>query len=168
MKTQTRSLKPVADGISLMPSAISRGEALCEYCAAAPVCSLRSKERITCAGYVTPITFIPPHKGFVREFSTFRLGHAWPKRLEAVGHKRVSLFDTKQKKTFGWAEVQSVVHGTVEEMLEHHAALNHMIIGEGVSEDKATERLTAIVKQIYGPHMLQMDRNACVIYLRRV
>lgn len=168
MKTQTRSLLPADGAIQLAPSAIKKGEALCEYCAVSPFCSERKETRVRCGGYTVPLTFIPPHKGFFEEFSTFRLGHAWPKRLDAVKHSKVSLYDTKKKETFGWAEVTEVVQGSVEEMVRDHAHLNHMILGEGVTASDASARLLEIVKQIYGPHMLQMDRNACVIYLRRV
>lgn len=110
------------------------------------------------------LDFAPPFVGLDRKiFNTIRLGTAWSKRLKPKDE--VYIQSSKDKLITSKATVESVEVGTVGELLLLHAQYNH---NEIESEDGlAAERLYKFMLKLYGPHIVNLQKKATVIYLRK-
>jgi hypothetical protein len=113
---------------------------------------------------VQTIGFTPPAEGVENQFNTFRLGWTLAKRLKV--EQEVFLLDEKTKIVFGRAQVVSVHTGTLIDMCQEHAWLNHR---ELLNEpDSAPDRLIAYIRKLYGPHIAVDNKRCTVIYLKRL
>lgn len=113
---------------------------------------------------VQVLDFIPPVVGVEGEFNTFRLGGTMAKRL-SVGQE-VFLMDNKKKVVFGKAEVVSVEEGKLGELCLNHAHNNHTELGNDPAD--APAGLYRYIQKLFGPHIVNPTKKACVIYLKRI
>lgn len=106
--------------------------------------------------------FIPPHVGMDGEFNTFRLG----KKLKdlAIGSE-VLLLDTRRDVIFGRAQVLDVTVGPLSALLAVYASENHTELGQ---EGDHAARLYRTIQNIYGPHIVQPNKIATCIKLKRL
>jgi hypothetical protein len=114
---------------------------------------------------VPVIGFIPPVVGVDDSFNTFRLGHAFAKRL--APNQEVFLMDEKTKTVFGRAVVTDVSTGQLKQLCMLHGSKNHTELGKPDPEN-SPERLFAWIQKIYGPHIATEGKKSTVIYLRRL
>jgi hypothetical protein len=98
-------------------------------------------------------------------FNTFRMGTRYSKLL--TPGDTVLLFDTKDLTVLGAATVMSVELGSLQEMLEKYAALNHTWIARGNPDLQPEGELYRIMKGLYGPHIAQLHKKTTVISLER-
>lgn len=110
------------------------------------------------------VGFIPPIVGIEGDFNTFRLGVKYSKILSPG--EEVYLLNEKDKIIIGRAQVQSVESGLLGELCLEHAAKNHTQLG--ADPTNAHARLYEILLKIYGPHIVNVGKKACVINLKRL
>lgn len=108
------------------------------------------------------IEFAPPMSGFSGTFNTIRVGMIWARRL--TKGMKVALIDKKNALIFGYATVESVECGLLNEVAQKHAHLNHN--QKGSDPEGAPERLVASLTNRYGPHIITPSKKVSVIYLR--
>lgn len=111
------------------------------------------------------IEFYPPIIGLENHFNTVRLGLAWSKKLN-VGDK-VYLSDNKQKLVIGEAVVTELHTGSLEEICQSHAQMNHTQLEEP-DKAKTPDGLMSVIQKFYGPHIAVPTKKATAIYLRRL
>jgi len=113
---------------------------------------------------VPVLDFIPPIEGVDQEFNTFRLGGSLVKRLSEG--QEVFLMDGKNKVIFGKAQVVRIEPGALGELCLLYAKDNHRELAN--DPILAPERLFKYMQRIYGPHIAQAGKKACVIYMKRI
>lgn len=106
-----------------------------------------------------------------QRFATFRLHHAWAKRLRKG--RVVYLCDTKTRQVYGKAKVLEVHAGKAEAILFDHAVLSHLEDEGYVSPEStfvrnvcASRRLRSMRKR-YGPNRVSETSNLTAIILQR-
>lgn len=108
------------------------------------------------------IGFIPPIVGTEGTFNTFRLGRMYSKLR--IGED-VFLMDERKKTVFGTAEVLDVTVGPLGALCAAFAHENHtQLAGDAF---KASEELYRLLEKIYGPHIVNPNKIATVVKLRR-
>lgn len=108
------------------------------------------------------IDFVQP-TGIDAYFNTFRLGLFYSKCLKPG--ETVAIVDNKSKAVVGYASVEQVFTGHLEEMLKSHAPANHAVIS---FDQGHHQRLAEILTKFYGPHIATPTRKTTVVYLRRI
>lgn len=176
----SKRLKRVEDGFTVEPAASLGGKpAICDHCAREK-CKIRNYVKrsqraqmkvTTCKDFIPALGFSVLGGLDLPYWNTIRIGGAWARRLLS-GHN-VAIADTKNNKIVGYAEVESVHIGTLGQMIELHARMNHAIkheIEHGKTLPVDTEiqaRMTRILKNAHGTNIAAPDRQASVIYLMR-
>ncbi len=118
----------------------------------------------TCPDFEPLLTFRPPLIGFEGEFNTFRLGTAWYYRIGP--DVRTALVDTSTNTIFAKAIVTDVFVGSLAEMCDEHAYMNHTMIG--LDQDDASQKMRKVIKQVYGMAGIDDSSQMTVIYLRNL
>jgi len=178
VNTNTRPIKRVEEGFTVIGSEKDRNKSICEFCSGRDTCSIlynanRYAEHaklqiVTCKSFVSPIPFTDPTGLDQAIFNTVRLGEAWFNRLKYGDYVSLTGND---KTSIGFKMVQSVHTGPAKEMLQEHAKLNHLILGDrestqtDVSNNEKVSRLTNVLKKQYGPHIFNESKPLTVIYL---
>ena len=104
-------------------------------------------------------------------WNTIRVGGAWANRL--LPKHVVAIIDTKNSKVVGHARVESTHAGTLSQMVEKHARMNHamkheVMHGKTLPVDSEIQaRMMRILKNANGTNIAAPDRQASVIYLVR-
>jgi hypothetical protein len=109
------------------------------------------------------IGFIPPIIGVDGDFNTFRLGRKYASLSEGV---EVLLMDEKRKVVFGKAIVLDVSVGPLSALCAVYASENHTELDK--SDGNHADRLYRTLEKIYGPHIVEPNKTATVVKLRRV
>lgn len=157
--TNTRFLLAEDAKVQLRPSRKAVGEVLCDYCGANMSCE--RPPIFACQNFTAPLLF-QDTSGTEGNFSTFRSGLSWSKRLKpgkVVGLVR----GRKEKSTYGFAVVARIHTGMFVDMMSRYAETNHLMIAENLRGEEAAERLTKVVRQIYGPKIIKSDDMPCTI-----
>lgn len=171
--TNVRSVKRSEVGATVLTKATARLNPLCHYCAVQARCEyraqIRSAERAgklsapvtTCAEYHYPIHFRDTtgidHPGF----NTVRLGEAWSKRL-APGDW-VGLLNS-DKQILHTAQVKQVQVVSLDTNgLLPYASANHLLIGQPLDADQASDKLLKILRNSYGKLVFENNRTCTVI-----
>jgi len=157
------------------------GRTICDHCAI-PKCKTRNyikrnnKDEDALLKVQTCNAFLPT-LGFsvlagldLDLWNTVRVGGAWAKRL--TPGKIVAIADTKNKVMRDNMRVETVFTGTLSGMLDLHAENNHAIKDEistgKIKHHQAPSRLLRILKNAYGTNIAAEDRDASVIYLKKL
>lgn len=112
----------------------------------------------------TPVIgFIPPLIGVSADFNTFRLGRKYASLAIGV---EVFLMDEKRKVVFGKATVLDVSVGPLSALCAVYASENHTELDK--DDGNHAERLYQTLTKIYGPHIVQPNKTATVVKLRRI
>jgi len=111
-----------------------------------------------CQHYEPVLTFQPPIEGLFGTFTTFRAGTTWVDRV--MPGRTVSLYNTGTNKAVGIGLVDWVRSGTLGEMLEKYAHMNH---SQKMNPEDAADRLRARLKRLYGPSIINDDKLVSVI-----
>lgn len=115
-----------------------------------------------CQHYEPVLTFKEPLEGFYGSFTTFRVGSAWASRV--FKGQVVSLYNMDAKSVFAYGFVEWVELGPLSEMLERFAHLNHSQ-KDNPDIAGAPARMMSRLKKLYGPKVVDAERNATVIGL---
>jgi hypothetical protein len=146
---------------------------LCEVCGSNEECTLRTalvnlashrRARITigeCGIYKPTISF-QDLTGVEGSFNTFRRGQGWFNRL-IVG-QAVGLLDSSKLRLFADATVESIECGPLSDMLEAHAAMNHLMKSQ--PEHRAIQKLHKVLQTIYGKNYAGLHTRFTVVGLR--
>lgn len=110
------------------------------------------------------LDFVPPLMGFDGEFNTIRLGVKWTKLLNSGDV--VYLQNSKDKMIFGKAEVIRVEQDTFGQVCLYHAKHNHSELDKDDGHHAA--RIYQLMVKLLGPHIVNYQKKACVIYLKRI
>jgi hypothetical protein len=133
------------------------GMTLCEVCGVQHDCDLtqaldtlayQKSARVLigqCAGFL-PVMSFKDRTGLTGSFNTFRRGSGWANRVVLGG--RVGLFDLTGKELLGTARVENVHTGPLGDLLEDHAAMNHLM--KVWPEHQAPELLHRVLRRLYG------------------
>ena len=113
---------------------------------------------------VRVIGFIAPVVGVDGEFNTFRLGGFYKKCLSP--EEEVFLLSEKDRLIFGRARVERIEFGSLGDILQRHAFMNHTELKN--DPIGAPDRLGETMRKIYGPHIATLAKKTTVIYLRRI
>lgn len=111
----------------------------------------------------TVIGFVPPIVGVDGVFNTFRMGRKFAVLKEG---EEVFLMDSKRQVVFGRAVVLDVSVGPVSALCACFAFENHTELDK--QDGEHAERLFRTLQKIYGPHIVQPNRTATCIKLRRL
>lgn len=155
IKTNLRTLKTIGAEYLMKTG-------LCEACGNCEGCSIQRDDVIRCTDY-QPVVAFKSFDGTEDRFNTFRLGGAWFNRVKAG--QSVGLINREGIKV-GEAVVEAVHCGEKEEMLQAHAAANHLILAK--PDCKPVTELKRLLRNLYGPNFLAKAELMTVIYLRRV
>ena len=108
------------------------------------------------------LEFNAPVKGLdLPAFNTFRLGLTYSKRLKRGDS--VLLIDKRAMQVAGIMTVSVVMTGTLQELAERNAMVNHNWFEH---PDAAKCLVESMIKR-YGPHKCNEDSKVTVLYLRR-
>lgn len=135
---------------------------ICKHCGHNELCSMQGVVRQKCDVY-QPVLAFQSLAGCELSFNTFRLGHAWGKRV--LPGRIVGLID-KNGHRIAEAVVEAVRIGPRGEMFQEHAAANHLMIAARPANPVA--ELTRKVRNLYGPNFLARAEQMSVIYLRLI
>lgn len=114
-----------------------------------------------CASFA-PIFEFQKSKGLdLDSFNTVRLGSAWHKRLRV--NDRVSV-NSKKEGFLGFYIVTRLELCSMDELLEKHAAYNHMTIG--LEPDIVNHELLKALRSGYGSGYVARAESFSVIYMR--
>jgi len=143
---------------------------LCERCGQYDQCEKSSKVlgegvfvKSECDTFLPIVMFVNP-SGTDDEFTTIRLGKAWPKRV--IPGTTVALFSKKNGR-YGVAKVTFCAVGDKHDMISDSLATNHLMLGLKESESELVTRLTKIVRNSYGNLIYKNNEYATIIGLRR-
>lgn len=174
---QRRVILDPAHGYTVEIAAARREDLrLCDVCGIRNICpTIKAVTRVekknpirltirNCKIFRPVIGFAPGAHIFPEwTFNTIRPGTGWRERLKAG--QLVTLACAKTMEELLVCEVVEIVQAPMREILEKHAWRNHLM-GD-VPRKKATERMTEIIRQFYGPHIASPDKPSVAIYLKR-
>lgn len=155
INTNLRTLKVIGDEYMMRSG-------LCAACGNCVDCSVIRDDVIACSDY-QPVIAFKSFDGTEGHFNTFRLGSAWAPRVKPGQH--IGLINKAGIKV-GEARVEAVHCGDKQQMLDEHAALNHLILARAAA-NPASE-LKRLIRNLYGPNFLAKATHMTVIYLQRL
>ncbi len=156
--TDTRQLKRLSSG----SYTTGAGKIICDHCGYADKCIVVPSAN-QCPMFLPAIPF-QDEAGLDQPSNTVRIGVAWTKRLK-VG-QAIALYNVRTQEVFGLAEVVSMFSGQIDDVLEHHAANNHLMLDTPAAEAPAL--LKAWQRQNYGPRIVNDATKITAIYLQRI
>ena len=157
LDTDTRQLRRSADGLYRSGG----GKIPCNHCGWSLDCPLQP---LTACSLFLPALPFTDETGLQKVSNTVRVGRAWTQRL--TPGQTVALYNTKTKVIFGHAEVLSMSHGRIHDILRDHAAANHLMLD--LHPKDAPQTLFAWQRQNYGPRIIHDETSLTAIYLLRL
>lgn len=154
------ALKRLPDRTYRLTSKLN-GNALCVACSSYNECPKASTVK-TCAEFIPVFVFSDPTNLDNQSFNTIRLGKAWHERLEPG--QTISLYDAKNDHKFNMKVVS--VHWSIdkEDLLEDHAALNHL----GKTYNNPASDLKKKLINMYGKNFFANAKGLTALYLERI
>lgn len=157
MQTDTRAIQVRNNEFYTSPARIAKSQHICEFCYVTDRCKLKTRE--ACSIFMPVIWFQRPAEGLSGNYSTFRIGRSWQKRLKVGSFVGIALKDPVERVSI--ARVVAVHSGTLRSVIDRHASTNHLMQARKIPFDKAPKNLEGVVKRIYGPHLLNSEEKQC-------
>lgn len=168
MNMDTRNLLVKGGEIALRPSALTRGDAICDFCTLRDQgCDDRAVER--CGQFVPALSFID-ETGLDGTFSTFRGSAVWYDRARVIfrGHKRFGLV-RMDGSLIGYARLVDAHRDGFARLMQLHAHTNHLMKDRGFSKQQAADELTRWIKNHMGSmYVREPEALNTVLYLERL
>lgn len=168
MLTDTRPLLAKADAITLRPSSLARGEAICDFCVLRDQGCKIVRQRERCAHFVPALSFVSA-AGLDGTFSTFRGSAVWFDRAQIIQrtHGQVGLATTTGDH-IGFARVLAGVRSGFDQLMREHAWSNHLCKDQGFTPPEAAVWLTRWIRDNLGSRFVNRPHAVgTVIYLER-
>jgi hypothetical protein len=163
MKLNTGQLRGSDIGVRISYAGHRRGDSICEHCMAEASCTIKEDSpQLACGVFVAPLTFSNT-KGLAGQFSTIRLGGAWPRRLSP--NDIVGMINPKSLEVLGFARVLSADEYPRDMAIKKAAVRNHAVRHKRKGKQKA---LAKIMRDVYGTIALDMDKTWSNIELERL